>query len=209
MTSERKPPHGLEGNGAGLVREIALASRIQRGLERLYRLDPSADVDDFVTHATDGERETLLVRESDEGLELRLVLPRLGDTGSLDPICQIIEGVSHFVYLADRASQDRETSQLELEVQAEVDKYVVLASSLEAFDEHTSRRLREQLYEDVSYVHAHDTEEGERYRVANGVARRFVLRLERDYVTRARFGDLQRELRRFFHLGRTEKLRAA
>lgn len=204
----REPRLRLEGNGAGLVREIALANRIQRGLERLYRLDPCADVDDFVTHATDGERETLLVRESEEGLELRLVLPRLDDGAGLDPICQIIEGVSHFVYIADRASQDRETSQLELELQAEVDKYVVLASSLKDFDEHTSRRLREQLYEDVSYVHDHDTEQGERYRIANAVARRFVMRLEREYVMRARFGELQSELRRFFHMGQGEKLRA-
>ncbi len=209
MTHERT----LEGNGAGLVREIALANRIQRGLERLYRLDPCADVDDFVTHANDGERETLLVRESAEGLELQLRLPRLGEGGDahrcFDPICQIIEGVSHFVYLADRASQDRETSQLELELQAEVDKYVVLASSLSDFDAHASRRLRAQLYDEVAYLHDETTEEGQRYRVANGLARRFVTRLERDYVSRARFGDLQRELRRFFHMGQHEKLTSA
>lgn len=202
----------LEGNGAGLVRELALANRIQRGLERLYRLDPCADVEDFVTHAGDGGRETLLVRESDAGLELQLCLPKLGEVGddaSFDPICQIIEGVSHFVYIADRAAQERETSQLELEVQAEVDKYVVLASSLPAFDERTSRRLRAQLYDEVSFVHDEATEAGERYRLANAVARRFVTRLERDYLSRARYGELQTELRRFFHMGQGEKLRAA
>lgn len=205
----------LEGNGAGLVREIALASRIQRGLERLYRLDRGADVDAFVTHANDGEREALFVRESDDGLELLLRIPRLGeeravdvDGDGLDPVCQIIEGVSHFVYLANRASRDREATQLELELQAEVDKYVVLASSLADFDEARSRRLRERLYERVEYLHGPDTVEGERYRVANGAARRFTARLERDYVVRGRFGDLQSELRRFFHLGQGEKLRA-
>jgi len=205
----------LEGNGVGLVREIALASRIQRGLETLYQLDRAADVDAFMTHADDGERETLLVRESDDGLEMELRVPRLGervvdvDGSGLDPLCQIIEGVSHFVYLADRATQNREATQLELELQAEVDKYVVLASSLPGFDERTSRKLRERLYEDVDYVHEEDSERGERYRVANGAARRFVMRLEREYVARARFGALQTELRRFFHMGQGEKLRAA
>jgi hypothetical protein len=205
----------LEGNGVGLVREIALASRIQRGLEALYRLDRAADVDAFVTHAHDGQREALLVRESEDGLELQLRIPRLGertfdvDGASLDPLCQIIEGVSHFVYLADRASLGREATQLELELQAEVDKYVVLASALEGFDERASRRLRERLYDDVSFVHAEDTVEGERYRMANGCARRFTRRLEREYVMRARFGELQGELRRFFHMGQGEKLRAA
>ena len=210
MTNQRV----LEGNGVGLVREIALAGRIQRGLETLYRLDRAADVDAFVTRADEGQREALLVRESEDGLELQLRIPRLGDTSvdvdgaSLDPLCQIIEGVSHFVYLADRASLGREATQLELELQAEVDKYVILASALSDFDARTSRRLRERLYDDISFVHDADTVEGERYRMANGCARRFTGRLERDYVTRARFSELQGELRRFFHMGQTEKLRA-
>jgi hypothetical protein len=205
----------LEGNGVGLVREIALAGRIQRGLETLYRLERAADVDAFVTRADDGEREALFVRESEDGLELRLRIPRLGDRtvdvegAGLDPLCQIIEGVSHFVYLADRASQDREATQLELELQAEVDKYVILASSLQDFDGRASRRLRERLYEDIAFTHEADTVEGERYRVANEHARRFTGRLERDYVMRSRFGELQGALRRFFHMGQGEKLRAA
>lgn len=198
----------LEGYGAGLVREIALASRVQRALETLYRLDRRVDVHDFMAEAAEGERETLLVRESDDGMELSLRVPRLAG-GSLDPICQIIEGVSHFVYLADRASRRREATQLELEVQAEVDKYVVLAASIDGFDEGRSRKLRERLYEGVSFVHAPDTTEGERYRVANTCARRFTARLEREFVARARFGELQRALRAFFHMGQGEKLRAA
>ncbi len=213
--TKQESPRALEGNGAGLVREIALANRIQRGLESLYRLDPAADVDAFVTHAGEGQRETLFVRESDDGLELLLRLPRLADrtvdvdSAGLDPLCQIIEGVSHFVYLADRASQEREATQLEIELQAEVDKYVILASSLRDFDQKMSCRLRERLYEGVDYIHAAETEQGERYRVANGCARRFTRRLERDYVVRGRFGALQGELRRFFHMGQGEKLRAA
>jgi hypothetical protein len=205
----------LEGNGVALVREIALASRIQRGLENLYRLDRAADVDDFVTHAGAGEREALFVRQTDDGLELRLRFPQLrgregeGEGDALDPICQIIEGVSHFVYLADRASRERETTQLELELQAEVDKYVVLAASLDGFDAASSRRLRGRLYEDVAFTHAPDTVEGERYRIANDRARRFTGRLEREYVALGRYGELRAELRRFFHMSQSDKLRAA
>lgn len=197
----------LEGNGVGLVREIALASRIQRGLEALYRLDRAADVDDFVFAAEEGEREGLFVRETNDGLELRLHLPRLD--GELDPICQIIEGVSHFVYVADRAAQNRATTQLELELQAEVDKYVVLAASVEGFDDAASRRLRGRLYQGVRYIHSADSVEGERYRVANERAHRFTGRLERELVAPRRFTQLRAELRRFFHLSQGEKLRAA
>ncbi len=210
MSASSEGPRALEGNGVALVREIALAGRIQKGLENLYRLDRSVSVDDFVAPAGagEGEREALLVRETDNGLELSLRLPRLGN-GALDPICQIIEGVSHFVYLADRAARDRETTQLELELQAEVDKYVVLAASLDGFDEASSRRLRERLYEQVAYTHAEGTELGERYRVANDSARRFTGRLERSFVAHARFDELRAELRRFFHLSQGEKLRSA
>jgi hypothetical protein len=214
VTADRVAQRALEGNGVGLVREIALASRIQRGLETLYRLDRAADVDAFVTGAGEGEREALFVRESADGLELLLRLPRLVERtvdvegAGLDPLCQIIEGVSHFVYLADRASQNREATQLELELQAEVDKYVILASSLRDFDERASRRLRERLYDNIAYVHGADTELGERYRVANDCARRFTHRLERDYVMRSRFSELQGELRRFFHMGQGQKLKA-
>ena len=210
MTQHSRPATGLEGNGALLVREIALASRIQRGLENLYRLDRAANVDDFVHHAGDGEREGLLVRETEGGLELRLHLPRLGaGAGDLDPICQIIEGVSHFVYLADRASREQTTTQLELELQAEVDKYVVLAASLDSFDERTSRHLRERLYERVAFIHPPETVEGERYRVANDRAWRFTGRLEREFIARARYGELRDALRRFFHMSQSDKLRAA
>jgi len=197
----------LVGNGAGLVREIALASRIQRGLENLYRIDRAADVDDFVTHAEDGEREALLLRETDGGLELSLRLPRLD--GALDPICQIIEGVSHFVYIANRAARAQETTQLELELQAEVDKYIVLAASIESFDERRSRELRERLYDGVTYTHEEGTTLGERYRVANDRARRFTARLERDFIAHARYRELRDECRRFFHMSQGEKLRAA
>jgi hypothetical protein len=199
----------LEGNGVGLVREIALASRIQAGLENLYRLERTADVDAFVTRADDGEREALFVRETADGLELRLRVPRLSEGDDLDPICQIIEGVSHFVYLADRATRERETTQLELELQAEVDKYVVLAASIDAFDERRSRRLRERLYDSVAFTHDADTPLGERYRVANDRARRFTGRLERDFIARARYAELRAELRAFFHMSQGDKLRAA
>jgi hypothetical protein len=205
----------LAGNGVLLVRERALAAAVQRSLERLYQLDRVADVKAFVQPAGDGEREALLVRESEDGtVEMALRLPNLGkkelDVGSdadLDPLCQIIEGVSHFVYLADRAIGGREATQLEMELQAEVDKYVVLAASLGALDERRSARLRARLYDAVSFEHAAGTELGERYRLANELAARFVFRLEQRYLATRRFGEMRGELRRFYRMGQEEKLR--
>jgi hypothetical protein len=201
----------LAGNGAELVRERALAARIQGGLERVYRLDRVADVGDFLRRAQDGARESLLLREDDDGaLEVGLELPSLGGPvpdANLDTVCQIIEGVSHFVYVVERARTGRSTTQLELELQAEVDKWVVLAASMQTLDVEASAGLRARLYEQVSFAHSKESELGERYRVANDAAHRFVRRLERDYLGRARFRELRSELRFFFEVGQQDKLR--
>ena len=213
----------LEGNGAGLVRERALASAVQNGLERLYQLERVADVHAFVQAAEGKEREALLVHEHDDGtLEMALRLPALAQReldvggGDLDPLCQIIEGVSHFVYLADRARRDREATQLELELQAEVDKYVVLAASLAnrkahdgaaSLDGRSSAALRRRLFEEVSFADDAESELGERYRLANDLAHGFVRRLEREFVETRRFGEMREALRRFYRMGQADKVR--
>jgi len=207
----------LEGFGAGLVREAALAARVQCGLERLYRLEQVAPVGEYMQHARDGEREALLVREAADGaVEIVLRVPMLGareiplhDSRSLEPLCQIIEGVSHFVMLTQRAHWNAPTTQLELELQAEVDKYVVLAASLPAPNLAASETLRDRLYERVSYEHDAGSERGDRYRLANRMAARYTRSLEQRFLSRQRFSELQHELRRFFHASREEKLRVA
>jgi hypothetical protein len=198
----------LAGNGVALLRERTLAATVQGGLERMYRLDRQADVGDFVRGAGEGEREALFLREAaDGGLEVSLALPRLAGEASLDALCQIIEGVSHFVYVVERARVQREATQLELELQAEVDKWVVLAAAMRGFDVARSAALRSGLYERVTYVEGAQTEAGERYRVANEAAHAFVRRLEREFVARARYEEMRGELRRFFHAGQGDKLR--
>jgi hypothetical protein len=198
-----------------LQRVRSLAARVQSALERLYRLDRVVSVEGFVRGAGSGEREALLLREGADGaLEVSVRLPALPESEAnleLDTLCQVIEGVSHFVYVVERARMGRAATQLELEVQAEVDKWVVLAASIRSFDARRSATLRARLYEDFVFLHDENSEAGrelaERYRVANDVAHRFVRRLERDYVGHARFGELRAELWRFFHIGQEGKLR--
>ncbi len=207
----------LEGNGAGIVREHAIAAAVQRSLEHLYGIDRVADVHDFIEVAEEGERETLFVREAQDGtLEMSLRLPPLAkkefaveSSADLDPLCQLIEGVSHFVYLAERARVDREATQLELELQAEVDKYVVLAASLGKMEVRHSEALRMRLYDSVSFNDAEGSELGDRYRMANDLAGKFVRRLERDFIAKGRYAELRHQLRLFFHMGQEEKMRVS
>ena len=183
-----------------LVRERAIARTVQTALERLYRIDDGTPVDPFVTTAEENEREALLVREDEDGLEIALRIPKLRDSGratglradeeNLDALCQIIEGVSHFVMLAERARAEP-------------------ASREGAFDVTQSVRLRQRLYEAVSFVHSEASELGMRYRLANSTAARFVRRIEREYATTRRIDEMREKLRQFFAGNQEEKLRLA
>ena len=201
----------LAGNGVALVRERAMAKRVQRALERLYQLEPLDDVDAFIAPADEGEREQLFVRELEGVVEIELRLPSCfeGDAAAMDGVCQIIEGVSHFVTVAERARRERSTTQLELELQAEVDKWVVLAASLGAHDGSRAEDLRERLYERVRFAHDEDTERGERYRVASETAHKLVRALDLRFLSRGRFAEARAVLRAFFRAGQEEKLRLA
>lgn len=209
----------LAGRGVGLVRAIALAGRVQSGLERLYQVDRVADVDDFVVESPEAEgeaREQLLVRETEGGVEIGVTFPELGAQRvdlrggeALDRVCQVIEGVSHFVYLTHRASRERGATQLELELQAEVDKYVVLAETVRGLDADASADLRRALFEDVRFAHPEASEEGARYRLANRLAARYARWLEQRFVAAQDYVGMRRALRAFWREGQTAKLRLA
>jgi len=189
----------------------SLPARIQRRLAGLYGLD-APSVDDFV-HVSEDGREVVYVREADDELEIAVHLPRHhleAREPTLDGLCQIAEGVSHFLYIAERARRQLPTTWLELELQAEVDKFVLLSDVVPdgrgAFDVARAVRLRERLYEDVSFTHALGSDEGDRYRVANSVAARFAQKVQR---LRISGGRVVRALRDFYGAGQREKLEIA
>lgn len=189
----------------------SLPSEVQRRLTHFYGLDDAPDVTPFVRRATDGAREVVHVRETDEGLELAVFLPRLDerDAMSLDELCQIVEGVSHFLHLAHRARRELPTTQLELELQAEVDKYVVLAAAPASATAHETRDMFARLFERVAFLHPPGSEEGERYRFANDLAARLALRVERARGDARLLAEARSLLRRFYHAGQREKIELA
>jgi hypothetical protein len=191
---------------------------MQRGLETLYRVDTGVEVGDFVIDEVMRDelapqrkpREQLLVVEETGEMALALfihpaVLSSLdGGIGrhNLGDFLLAIEGVSHFVYAIHRARSERPVSQLELELQAEVDKYVTCL----LHDVDSSAALRQRLFGECVYEDDLDGEERERYRVANDNAHRYAAYLEEAFVARRRIPEMLEELRRFYRQGLAGKL---
>jgi hypothetical protein len=189
-----------------------LPARIQHRLAGYYGIEDAPAVDDFV-EPTDGARESLLVREEGGELEVAVRLPRAaleeGRRPSFDELCQVVEGVSHFLYLAERARRELPATQLELELQAEVDKYVLFAhgaGARRAFHPGRAARLKTRLYERVAYLHPAHTETGARYRMANELAARFAGWLDARFAQHGRFEQMRAWLRRFYGAGQAEKI---
>jgi hypothetical protein len=179
--------------------------RIQRRIERYYELESAPDVALFASAGEAGEREVLFVRDGGESVEMALRVPgATPSVGANDVWLQLLEGVSHFVYLAERVRTSLPSTQLELELQAEVDKFVFLALDDDARQRADQRSLHERIFEQPVFLHAPDTEAGERYRFANRLAARLAARLERRDAA-----EVRALLRRFYRAGQTEKIALA
>jgi hypothetical protein len=204
-----------------------MLAAVQRGLETLYRIDSSPDVRDFVIDAEARKafapsrtpREQLLVAESDGHLEVALFVderalanlaandPRARlDDGNLADLLLTVEGVSHFVYLTWRAHRQRRVSALELELQAEIDKYVTCLFLLSPQTGGVPADLRSRLFDAFELEADLDVEERSRYLAANSNARAYAARLDARYVATGRLLAMLDELRWFWRQGIGEKL---
>lgn len=207
--------------------------RLQNGLQHIYELDIAQNIDDYVITSealvqrldtgrfNRVAREKLLVYEDADGLNLSLYLDqkvlshfdmhnpfeRLDDR-NVQEFCLVLEGISHFIYLVWNASFDRPVTLLEMELQAEVDKFIILMGCLEQQSETPARRqLMRLLFESNSYHADLSHEELKRYRDATFYARKYCQQLEEQYFGRGDRGGLLAELRRFYRLTRWEKMR--
>jgi hypothetical protein len=195
-------------------------SRLQRGLEHMYRVETGVAVADYmIDEASRDEltparpsREQLLVAEDEGELSIALFLdPDARRPRNLGDFLLAVEGVSHFVYAIVCARGSRSVSQLELELQAEVDKYVTCVLHADS-DVGGSARWRRRLFEQFSYEPDLDADEVDRYRVANENAARYAGSLERRFVRSRRVPEMLAELRRFYRLplrGKLELIAAA
>jgi hypothetical protein len=213
-----------------------LLRELQCRIAGLYDAPAEHDVHDFLitdaAHAAalqGAERpptdEQLLIAECEDGVSVSLyldatVLERLASRCPLERLtdenladfCTVLEGVSHFHYFVWCAVRDRGVSLLELELQAEVDKY---ASALQLTLAQRGGRFPGELFHRMfgcaGFLPHLSQAERARYEEAHHFAARFCRRLEERFLRRrtARPEAMLAELRTFYRLGRHAKLRYA
>ncbi len=198
---------------------------VQRRIESIYALEPGAPVTDFVISEEEareypGNGSRTLVKEDQDAVSLAVVFerdvteqlasrdPRVHlDGRNLGAFCKLIEEVSHFVYLLFCARAVRSITELELELQGEVDKYLTAASLLALRNEGAlSRGLRDLLFRHYHLEEGLSVDQAERYRAASELAFRYCGFLESRFLRPGQIGELVREARRFYRLGQREKL---
>ena len=214
---------------------MQLLRRMQTLLAQLYDAPVREDVQDFVLsdrralseavgeQASEAPDEQVFVVEDEQGVRLGLfiesgVLDRLArrdplqalDEENLADFCTALEGVSHFHYLVWSLARGRNVSLLELELQAEVDKYATALALM------TRQRagcfpgsLHARMFHAVSFLPQLDDISRQRYEEANRHAARYCRSLEERFLRprRQRPELWLAELRRFFRRGYQEKIR--
>jgi len=210
-------------------------AELQGALAEIYDLRDTPAVGEFLltdraqlhgiseTRASD---EQLIVAEEGDTVSLALfiddaVLNRLElrdphtilDHDNLADYLTVAEGVSHFVYVAWNAGHDKPVTLLELELQAEVDKYVLCAWLLrEQGAGRFPRELHRALFDRTRVDPAAAAGRVNLYRTASNYAGRFCRRVGASLAASTRnpkrgaTRELLAELRRFYRFGNARKL---
>ena len=210
-------------------RAPSLTTALQATLETIYDVRAPERVDRFLVtdpdvadHIDRGGRpnvEKLLIEQGGQDLDLCLficgeALRRLGRDNpferlyddNFEDFCVVLEGVSHFTYVACNAAVDKQVTLLELELQAEVDKFIVAGLLLaRQHGRPPLRALWHRLFERVRFAEALTRHELERYHHASRSAKRFCHDLQHRWRRPRR---VMADLRRFYRMPKLAKLAA-
>lgn len=161
-------------------------------------------------------REQLLLRHdpAQEDLEIGLFVDELTLRSLAGPLSEdhlpeyllAVEGVSHFVYAVVRAQAQRRFSALELELQAEMDKYLLVLLGTWREGAAPPADLRARLFHKVRFHDDLSDEERGRYHTANAAAADFAASLEHRFVRHRAVDDMLAEMRLFYRLDCNGKL---
>ena len=132
--------------------------------------------DEWVLVRQDGDDVDLAVYIAQEHLTRLRTMDSPGQAVEqcFSSFCAATEGISHFLMLIDRARREEPVRMLELELQAEIDKFV----SAWLHHPSRSRQLLRQLFHDASLSAGLSPIERSRYREAGRLAALYCAHLE-------------------------------
>jgi hypothetical protein len=205
-----------------------LIGRVQDHLEAIYDIQCELRAQEFLVTpevaralgASGLTDEELLIHQVGDALEIALyVAPELLEAlerfehapgehvvdGALGSYVQVAEGVSHFLYLTHSARMQRRVSLLELEAQAEIDKFATCVLSCWKRGASFAAELFERLFQRVSYRPHLEPAARWRYEHANRLSSAFCRRLIR-HVAADRMDRFLADLRYAYRLGADAKL---
>lgn len=204
--------------------------QLQTLLNDLYALDISYDVNDFlITDAQLASRldaggrcvdEKLLIAEEADSASVSLYLEknlmdrlqnnnpaqRL-DEENLQDFWKALEGVSHFTYYAWNAQIEKSVTLLEMELQAEVDKFIATIVLLQEQGRNASPDLHHWLFDLARFDERLSDAELTRYQDANHYAAKYCLKIGPQLKAWRAGGELNRELCEFYRLTQPGKIR--
>lgn len=211
---------------------MRLLEQLQAMLHQTYDLEGQHCVTDFLTAnpalaealglrpGSAAAREQVLVSQrEDDCVDIAVyiapeVLARLADSdpleklhdGNLADFWAALEGVSHFVYLAWNATLDKPVTRLELELQGEVDKFVLTALLLAVRQGRAPDALHYGLFRQSRVDPTLDAPSRARYQAASRYAEEYCGRLLARFHRHRDLGALTPELRRFYRMTQRGKL---
>jgi len=212
-----------------------LLNRIQEQLETIYQLPRYCSIKDFLIDQetleqlktqprnlpTAHNRRGLMLLLPEEN-ELRVAIylhdqvvnnlythnPCTGLNGNnIYDFCIMAEEVSHFLYTTWKARRSIQITELELELQAEVDKFVLCTLYCSHYGtDIDSSSLKELLFETFSFEKDLSAESRERYSIASRLALHYCHFLENHFLKKDHVPQMIQEIRRFYRQGQTDKI---
>ncbi len=209
-------------------------SQIDRALKSLYNLDSPLSAEDFLLAKSPAPSSVQMPpgmlfieppSEKDDSLGLGIYLgPEIGQTLNALPesghwngqqlaaFGVAVEEVSHFHYVAHFAPQGRGVSQLELEFQGEIDKFLLTFFAripAEGNDTAAFEALMEKFFVGFSWFESLSAEEKARYEAANRLAKAFLMRHSNLLCRSEAREKFLRVVRVFYRLSLEDKINRA
>lgn len=204
----------------------------QQQLQTIYEIEVEHSVNDFLitdkvladhlsSESSNNNHERLLISEYEYGLDLSLYISEevyqhienshpinLVKQGKHSEFCLMLEGVSHFLYVVWNANHHKQVTLLEMELQAEIDKFILMQTLIDHEQESDSiNDLRNWLFENNSYNSELSSNELERYEQANYYAAKYCMALQQNYKLSGLNPELLNDLRRLYRMSQQEKMR--